>query len=192
MPRAHLTTASVIADAAVLADSDGLAAVTVSAVARRLGVKPASLYEHVAGLGPLLDGVQVLALGEVAERTAAAVAGRSGREALRGLADAHRDYAIARPGAWAALQRPASPAVAGSPEAARVAGLLLAVVRGYRVPDDDLVHAARLVGATVNGFLALTRAEAFAHRPDSEDASWTAAVDALDRALDSWPEGSDS
>ena len=56
MPRAHLTTASVIADAAALADSDGLAAVTVSAVARRLGVKPASLYEHVAGLGPLLDG----------------------------------------------------------------------------------------------------------------------------------------
>lgn len=191
MPRAHLTTASVIADAAALADSDGLAAVTVSAVARRLGVKPASLYEHVAGLAPLLDGVQILALAEVGERAGAAVAGRSGRDALRGLADAHRDYASIRPGAWAALQRPASPAVAGSPEAARVAGLLLAVVRSFRVPDDDLVHAARLVGATINGFLTLTRAEAFAHRPDSEDASWTAAVDALDRALDSWPERSD-
>jgi AcrR family transcriptional regulator len=190
MPRAHLSTASVIADAAALADSDGLAAVTVSAVARRLGVKPASLYEHVAGLAPLLDGVQILALDEVGERAGAAVAGRSGRDALRGLADAHRDYANTRPGAWAALQRPASPAVAGSPEAARVAGLLLAVVRGFRVPDDDLVHAARLVGATINGFLTLTRAEAFAHRPDSEDASWAAAVDALDRALDSWPERS--
>jgi len=188
MPRAHLTTSSVIADAAALADADGLGAVTVSAVARRLGVKPASLYEHVAGLVPLLDGVQVMALGELGDRVGAAVAGLSGRDALRGLADAHRAYALERPGAWAALQRPAAEAVAGSPEAARVAELLLAVVRGYPVPAPALVHAARFVGATVNGFLALTRADAFSHRSDSEHESWAAAVDALDRALRSWPE----
>jgi AcrR family transcriptional regulator len=192
MTRTRLTTAAVVADAAALADAEGLGAVSVSAVARRLSVKPASLYEHVAGLAPLLDGVQLLALRELGERVAEAVAGRASAEALRALADAHREYAAERPGLWAALQRPASGEVAGSPEAARVAGALIAVVRGYPVPAAAVVHAARLVGATVNGFLSLTRADAFAHRPESEDASWTAAVDALDRALASWPAESDA
>ncbi|MFG6475241.1 WHG domain-containing protein [Microbacterium sp. P06] len=187
MPRAKLSPSSVVADAAALADLEGLDAVTVSAVARRLGVQPASLYEHVRGVDALFDGVQVLALGELGALIGAGVAGRSGVDALRGLAEAHRGYALARPGAWAALQRTAGEAVATSAEAARVADLMLAAVRGYPVPARDLIHAVRFVGATINGFLALTRADAFGHRADSVEDSWAAAVDALDRALNTWP-----
>ncbi|MFG6504518.1 TetR/AcrR family transcriptional regulator [Microbacterium sp. P05] len=187
MPRTRLDTGRVLAAAAALADTEGFDALTVSAVARELGVQPASLYEHVRGRDALLDGVQRLALGELGSRVADAVAGRSGRTALQGLADAHRNYAAERPGAWAAMQRTASPETALSPEAARVATLLLAVIRGYPVPSDAVVHAARLVGATVNGFLALTRSDAFSHRADDQEASWTTALDALDRALSTWP-----
>jgi len=50
MPRANLSQAAVVDAAARLADRDGAAAVTVSSVAREVGVKPASLYEHVDGL----------------------------------------------------------------------------------------------------------------------------------------------
>jgi hypothetical protein len=74
-----------------------------------------------------------------------------------------------------------------------VASLLLAAIRGYPVPESSLVHGARVVAATVNGFLALTRADAFDHRPESQDESWAAAIDALDRALSTWPtEGDDA
>ncbi|MDA8437795.1 MAG: TetR/AcrR family transcriptional regulator [Propionibacterium sp.] len=197
MPRANLTETVVLEAASTLADDQGFEAVTMSAVARVLGVRPASLYEHVRDREALLDGVRRLALGDVATRITEGVAGRSGRAALRGLADAHRAYAAEHPGSWAALQRPASPAAAGSPEAAgspdaaRVASLTLAILRGYPVPDEHLVHAARLVGATVNGFLALSGSRAFDHRPDAVGASWTAAVDALDRALSTWPREGD-
>ena len=83
---------------------------------------------------------------------------------------------------------PADDETAASPEAARVASLIAAVIRGYRLPESDTVHAVRLVGATITGFVALTDARSFAHRSESVDASWRHAVDALDRALTSWPQ----
>ncbi|WP_159621075.1 TetR/AcrR family transcriptional regulator [Ruania rhizosphaerae] len=187
MPRANLNEHTVLEAAAGLADREGFAAVTVSAVARLLGVQPASLYEHVRGREALLDGIQRLALGELSSRISAGVAGCAGSEALRGLADAHRAYSRERPGAWAAIERRASAQTAQSPEAGRVASLTLAVVRGYPVPSDALIHAARLIGATINGFLTLSRVDAFGHRSEAEEESWTVTIDALDRALHTWP-----
>ncbi|WP_024368105.1 TetR/AcrR family transcriptional regulator [Arthrobacter sp. TB 26] len=187
MPRANLNEQTVLQAAAALADREGIDAVTMAAVARTLGVKPASLYEHVQGRTGLNSGIQRLVLDELGSRIGESVAGRSGEAALRGLADAHRNYATERPGAWAALQRPATKETAQSPEAAKVATLMLAVIRGYPIPAHELIHATRLVASTVNGFLALTRAEAFAHRPDDLNESWAAALNGLERALASWP-----
>ncbi|MDG4798145.1 TetR/AcrR family transcriptional regulator [Micromonospora sp. WMMD1082] len=174
--------------AAELADRDGFEAVTMSSVARHVDVKPASLYEHVQHHAALLDGVHQLALGQLAATIADAIAGLSGDAALRGFADAHRTYASRRPGMWSALQHPAAVETARSPEAERVASLTIAVLRGYQIPRSGVVHAARLVAATLNGFLALTRTGAFAHRPEPPDESWSAALDALDRALRTWPQ----
>ena len=56
MPRANLTPDLVVAAAADLADRDGYDQVTISAVARDLGVRPASLYGHVRDLAALLSG----------------------------------------------------------------------------------------------------------------------------------------
>ncbi len=150
-------------------------------------MQPASLYEHVKGRDALLDGIQRLAFRELGSSMGDQIAARCGTAALHGLADAYRSYAIRRPGAWAALQRPAALGTAQSSEAARVASLSVAVIRGYAVPASATIHAARLVGATVNGFLALPQTGALSHRPDAEDESWTAAIDALNRALSTWP-----
>ena len=183
MPRANLTERDVVSAAARIADSEGFDAVSVSAVARSLDVQPASLYSHVRDRAALLDGVHRLALAELADRVAAAVAGRAGADALRALADAHRDLARERPGTWSALQRPAGAETVASAEAARVATLILAVLRGYDLPESALVHATRFVGATINGYLALESVGAYRGRTESEDASWVWVIDALDRAL---------
>jgi AcrR family transcriptional regulator len=187
MPRQNLTRASVLAAAAGLADRSGYDAVTVSALARELGVQPASLYSHVRDRAAVLEGVHQLALGELADRVSSAIAGRSGRDALAGLIRAHRDYSAERPGAWTALQRPATEETARSEPAQRVATFLLSVFRGYDLPDDELVHASRIVGATINGFLALEAAGSFGHRDLDTSLSWARALDVLDGALRAWP-----
>ncbi|MEV4545518.1 TetR/AcrR family transcriptional regulator [Micromonospora echinaurantiaca] len=187
MGRANLTSAVVIAAAAELADREGFDAITLSALARRFGVQTASLYSHVRDRSSLLDGVHELALGELADRVAIAIGGRSGRDALIALADAHRDYARQFPGRWAALQRPAASSTVESDAASHLVALTLAMLRGYQLPEIELVHATRLLGATINGFLALEASGNLAHREPATDLSWRRALDALDTAFRSWP-----
>jgi AcrR family transcriptional regulator len=187
MGRANLTSAVVVAAAAELADREGYDAVTLSALARRFGVQTASLYSHVRDRSSLLDGVHELALGELADRIAVAIGGRSGLDALVALAETHRDYARRFPGRWTALQRPAAASTVQSEAAARLVALMLAMLRGYRLPEAELVHATRLLGATINGFLALEANGSFGHRTPAADTSWRRALSALDTAFRSWP-----
>ena len=53
----RLTRAGIVAAAAELADTEGLAALSMRSVAQRLGVTVMSLYNHVANKEELLDGM---------------------------------------------------------------------------------------------------------------------------------------
>jgi AcrR family transcriptional regulator len=55
--RPPLTRDRLLTEAMALADEAGLAAVTMRALAARLGVAPMAAYHHVAGKGALLDGL---------------------------------------------------------------------------------------------------------------------------------------
>jgi AcrR family transcriptional regulator len=185
--REPLTSARVITDAAALADEAGFEAVNLSAVARRLGVQAPSLYSHVRDRDALLDGITGLALAELSGRVGEAIAGRAGRSALEAYAAAHRHYAREFPGRWQALQRRAGEAVVRSDAARQVVGLTRAVLRGYPVPEDEHVHAVRVLGSTVNGFLAIERIGGFDHSAPAPEVSWVKTVAALDALLNAWP-----
>lgn len=182
-----LSPAAVVAEAAELADQDGFDAVTLSAVARRLGVRTPSLYSHVRDREALLDGVTGLALAELAARIGEAVAGRAGRDALEGFSDAHRTYAREAPGRWQSLQRRAGDDVVRSAAAREVVALTTAVLRGYPIPVTEHVHVVRLLGSTINGYLALERSGNFDHSQPPPEVSWPRIVDALDALLHAWP-----
>jgi len=190
MKRASLSAVTVVDEAAILADEAGLDAVTLSAVARRLGVQTPSLYSHVRDHAALLDGITALALDDLGRRIAVEIAGRSRRDALAGLAAAHRALALEAPGRWHALQRRAGPAAVRSEAARDLVALNDAVLRGYGLPDAERVHAIRLIGSTINGFLALEAAGSFDHSDPAPIESWTRAIDALDATLSAWSAGS--
>jgi AcrR family transcriptional regulator len=187
MERASLTSALVVADAAALADEAGFEAVTLSAVARRLGVQAPSLYSHVRDREALLDGVTALALGELSQRIATAIAGRAGRAALDGYTTAYREFARSCPGRWQSLQRRAGDVVVRSDAARQVVVLARALLRGYPVPEDQHVHAIRVLGATINGYLAIERIGGFDHSEPSPEVSWRKTVQVLDALLNAWP-----
>lgn len=189
MARAGLTPDIVEEAAAAIADREGYDSVSVSAVARSLGVQPASLYGHVSGKAALLGRLHRRALDELGVLIADATVGASGRDALSGYFDAHRTFAASRPGLWEALQRSADPETVASSSADRVSRLTLAVLRGYGLSGAAAVHAARLVGATITGFISLEEAGSIRHREPQTTDSWEAAIDALDRALRTWPGG---
>ena len=186
MGRVGLTQEKLVLAAAELADAEGFEAVTMSALARHFEVRTASLYSHVASTTDLKAQIAVLALGELAERAGAALAGRAGSDALLGFASAYRDYARLHPGRYAATRHPL-------PAHLRAAGrahaeLTYAVLRGYGLGGEDSTstHAVRLIGSALHGFTDLELSGSFSHSDPPSEVSWSRVIEALDATLTRW------
>jgi AcrR family transcriptional regulator len=189
VPRAGLTPDRVVRAAADLADQEGFAAVTTAAVARLFGVRAASVYSHVAGTDDLRTRVALLALDEIADLAAEAVAGRSGSDALAAFADVYRDYARARPGRYEAARLRLEPGTDAARAAGRHAALTRAILRGYGLTGEDQTHAVRLIGSVVHGYATLELSGGFDHSDPSGDVSWRRILDGLDGLLRTWSGG---
>ncbi|MEX1658174.1 WHG domain-containing protein [Streptomyces pseudovenezuelae] len=187
MARVGLSTERLVRAGAELADEVGFEQVTVSELARRFGVKVASLYSHVKNSQDLKTRIALFALEELADLSADAVAGRAGKDALTAFANVYRDYAHAYPGRAAAARLRLDPETAAASAGVRHAQMMRAILRGYDLPEPDQTDAVRLLGSTFHGYASLEGAGGFSHSsPDSEE-SWTRILDALDSLLRNWP-----
>ncbi len=187
MPRAGLSRARVVGAGAELADEVGFAQVTLSALARRFDVQVASLYSHVRSSDDLRTGIALLALDELADRAADAVAGRAGSAAVHALGDVHRDYAAAHPGRYDATRYALDHETAVTSAGPRLATLTRAVLRDYRLGAADETHAVRLLGSVFHGFVDLERAGGFSHSAPDSETTWRRILDSLDATLAGWP-----
>ncbi|GAA3122897.1 TetR/AcrR family transcriptional regulator [Streptosporangium carneum] len=186
MARAGVTAERLTLAAADLADEIGFEKVTVSALARRFGVTDASLYFHIKNARDLRVRVAVLALAELADRAAAALAGRAGKDALVAFANAYRDYAKEHRGRYAAMQTELDPETAAASAAGRHSEMTRAILRGYDLPEPAQTDAVRLLHSTFHGYVSLETAGGFRHSGE-EEASWSRILDALDTFLRNWP-----
>ncbi|GAB3555912.1 AcrR family transcriptional regulator [Actinopolyspora lacussalsi] len=187
MPRAGLSAERLIGEAAELADEVGFEQVTVSALARRFGVRVASLYSHLDGSHDLRTRIALLALEELTDRAAAELAGRAGRDALAAFADVYRDYARQHPGRYAASRYRLDPETAAASAGVRHARLLRSVLRGYDLTGDEQTHAVRLLGSVFHGYVSLELEGGFSHSAPDSGQSWARIVEVLDALLRNWP-----
>lgn len=187
MVRAGVTVERLTRAAAELADEVGFDKVTVAALARRFGVKEASLYSHIRNAHDLKTRMALLALAELADEVAAAIAGRAGKDALVAFAGAYRSYAKRHPGRYAAARMELDLETARASAAGRHAEMTRAILRGYELPEPDQTDAVRMLGGMFHGFVSLETAGAFQHHPRDIEASWNRTLDALDAALRNWP-----
>ncbi|MEU8893852.1 WHG domain-containing protein [Streptomyces sp. NPDC048442] len=187
MAREKLTVERLTQAGAELADEVGFEQVTVSEIARRFEVKVASLYSHLKNSHDLRTRIALLALEELADRCAAALAGRAGKDALTAFADVYRDYAREHPGRYAATQFRLDPQTAAASAGVRHSQMTRAILRGYDLTEPDQTHAVRLIGSVFHGYVSLEMAGGFSHSaPDSQE-SWSRSLDALDALLRNWP-----
>ncbi len=184
MPRAGLSRPDVIAAAADLADETGIQGLTMGLLAQRLGIRTPSLYKHVTDLADLRHGVAIQAMNEAGEAVRDALQGRSGRDALVALLASMRSYAATHPGRYAAanstrLTGPDDPLLVAS---RRVIDSISAALRGYGIPDADLVHAIRTIRSTIHGFALLQESDGFQWNEDPDDTfDWL--IEFIDRGL---------
>jgi AcrR family transcriptional regulator len=183
MPRAGLTPDRVIAEAAAVADETGFDNLALAAVAQRCGVSLPSLYKHISGLREVRRGIALLALRELTGELARATAGSSGRDALHALSAAHRAYALAHPGRYAAsVQAPEQDDEEYVAVATDAFSVIAAALSGYRLGHSELIHAVRMWRAACHGMASLQSAGGFG-LPESVDETFDLLIDALDGAF---------
>jgi AcrR family transcriptional regulator len=188
VPRAGLTPAIVVAEAARVADRVGLDRLTLAGVAQQLGVALPSLYKHVKGLDGLQRELALRGIRELTEAMSTAAVGRSRSDALRRAAQAYRDYARAHPGTYAAsLKAPDPEDEPYAAAAMRAVDVFRAILDGYGVSGDDAIDATRYVRSALHGFVTLEASGGFG-LPHSVDTSYDRLVAAVDHALLSWHE----
>jgi AcrR family transcriptional regulator len=187
MARVGLTPAAVVAHAGDVADAHGLPGVTLAAVAKRCGVAQPSLYKHVDGLDDVRRRLAITSTQALTAAMTHAAVGRSGDDAVRSLAHAYRDYALRHPGRYAAtIRAPHRDDAEHGAAAEAAARTVFAVLGGYGLAGEELVHATRALRSALHGFVALEAAGGFG-MPEDVDESFDRMLAMLLTALGGSP-----
>ena len=170
-----------VVDAAIeLADSEGLEAATLSAVARRLGIKTPSLYNHVSGLTDLRREMAKRGSRLLLEVFQNAVEGREGREALSEIAKVDREFAIRHPGIYESFLPAPSPEEDEElyNEMAAPVFVVAGVMLGMGIPQERALHLIRAMRAMLHGFIDLEAKAGFG-MPFDINTSFEIAMDVM-------------
>jgi AcrR family transcriptional regulator len=166
-----------------LLEEGGPDAVTMQAVAERVGVRPPSLYKHVRDRDDLLADVVAATMAELTERIETAMGDGDPRRTVVEQARLMRRFAQERPHGYGL----AFGAVPGLPVPDQEASLrslrplLDAVAR--LVGEEHALDGARFVTAWANGFITMELGGAF-HMGGDVGAAWEWGLERVVAALD--------
>ncbi|MBF4767789.1 WHG domain-containing protein [Nocardioides agariphilus] len=178
--KARTSTEAVVAAGRAIIERDGLAALTMLAVAEAVGVKGASLYKRVPSRAALVTMIAEQVTLELVDEVESAIGSGDPAHELRAFADAFRSFAHRNPGTYPLLFDPDQGAV--SPEVReRSAAAVRRVAAALAGPEHEL-SAARLLTAWAHGFVSMELASAFQLGGDVDQA-WEFALDRLAAAL---------
>jgi AcrR family transcriptional regulator len=160
----------IVAAARQILESDGLAGLTMQAVAERVGVRAPSLYKRVRSREALIGLVAEATILDLGARVSAINSSPDPRKDLAALARVFRAFAHDRPTGYRLIfgwnSETARP---GRDSFDSAVGPLLRITAELVGPDDAL-SAARTFTAWANGFLSMELAGAFQLGGSVEDA----------------------
>lgn len=155
-PRAGLDTTTLVLAAAEIADEQGMEAVTLAALAAKLGVRSPSLYNHINGLQGLRTLLAVYGLEQLYAAMAASSAELKGDEALHAMGRAYVDFVRKHPGLYETTLRAPEQ---GNSELEKMSNqvllLMIEVLASYELGEEGELHAVRGFRSLLHGFAAL-------------------------------------
>lgn len=158
-PRANLTKQTVVQAAADLINAEGLEALSLGRLAKELGIRTPSLYNHVDGLPGLMRELSILNTRNLADRISEAAIGQSGPEAVRAIIQAMRAYIKGYPGLYLSTVRASGTQPEVDPELeqeeARSVKVGIAVMASFGLEENEAIHALRGLRSVVHGFATL-------------------------------------
>jgi AcrR family transcriptional regulator len=159
--RARTSGAEIIAAGRTLLEEGGVEAVTMLAVADRVGVRAPSLYKRVAGRSALIAAIAEGTLAELSEAIGTTADDEDPAVALRAVAIRFRAFALANPRAYGLLFGDEPTEHRLTPEASARASQPVIGLATALVGPEHALNAARLLTAFVHGFISMEIGDAF-------------------------------
>lgn len=144
----------ILKTAAEMADKNGIASVTLKALAEELNVKSPSLYKHISGLEDLNKELMLYGWKMLETEAIRNAVGKSKDEAIRAIFYAYRNFVKRHPGLFEAMQWYNMYRSEKDLEAtAGIVEVLFQVLDGYDLVEDQKVHLVRMFRGFLQGFL---------------------------------------
>lgn len=154
MPRQSLDKTKIIETAVHLANAQGLEQVTLAALAKQLGIKTPSLYNHIDGMSGLKKELALYGIQKLKEQLTQAAIGKSGDKALFSIGTAYVSFARTHPGLYeATLPVSHDPDIQEAGDG--IVKLLLRVLEEYNLQEEEALHVVRGIRSLVHGFASL-------------------------------------
>lgn len=168
--RQPLDEALVIRTAAMLADRDGFDTVTLTRVAKELGVRQPALYRHVDNYQDLVRSLSLSGREVLAAAMADAAIGVAGDDAVAAVARAWRSVAVDHPGLYTATDRyPCTDDDELEAAVERIVEVLAMALTSFELDDENRIHAARTLRSAFHGFAHIEMCEGHPHSTDPDD-----------------------
>jgi AcrR family transcriptional regulator len=158
---AKVSEAEIVAAARAIVERDGVAALSMQAVADAVGVRAPSLYKRFADRAALLGVVQRELFAELGQRLEVAAARPGPPQALEAMAHDYRAFARARPHLYALMFGADVPHDAAGDEARRLAAQPIVSRLADWVGRERALPTARVLTAFVHGFVSMELGGAF-------------------------------
>jgi AcrR family transcriptional regulator len=143
-PRPALSRERVLRGAVTVADAGGIAGLTIRSLAEELGVKPMSVYHHVANKDEILDGIVDLVFNEIELPPADG----DWRSAMRRRADSARRALKRHPWAIGLMESRTAP----GPATLRHHDAVIGALRAGGFSVEMTAHAYALLDSYIYGF----------------------------------------
>lgn len=161
-PRVGLDLKTIVITAAELANQEGVEKITLATIARKLNVRPPSLFNHIKGLSSLKRELSLYGLTILLDDLKSASEGKQGDEAILAIANAYLLYTQKHPGVYElTIQAPERNDREMEEKSNQIITLLKHVLKGYQLTEEEMIHAIRGLRTILHGFSTLQQKGAF-------------------------------
>jgi AcrR family transcriptional regulator len=161
-PRIGLDSITILEAAGEIADQYGMQEITLANLAKKLKIRPPSLYNHFDGLPGLRKELAIYGIDRIYEEVANSAIGVSGTDAVIAISKAYVNFARKHPGIYEATLLAPDPENEDVQRAgAKIVDLAVRVLQVYDLEGDLALHAVRGLRSILHGFSSLEQSGGF-------------------------------
>lgn len=154
--KAGLDKKVILETAVKMADTKGIASITIKSLADELGVKSPSLYKHISGIEELNKELMLYGWKKLEKELTKAAVGKAKDDAIIAMCHAYRAYVMRHTGVFEAMQWYNMYQSEEHLQAtAEIVSVIFQVLDAYGLSEEQKVHIVRMLRSFLQGFLSV-------------------------------------